>query len=75
MHSAGVVHGDLAERNIKVTPNYILDFDKASLASSPQYADELQHEQARLAYNVSVVSPDAMTHIVCKLLLRTLCWP
>lgn len=36
IHAAGVVHGDLELQNIKVTPNktvYILDFEKASLAS------------------------------------------
>ena len=62
MHAAGVVYGDLEEGNIKVTPNntaYILDFDKASLGSSwPQYTDEHEHEQACLAYMVSVVSLD-----------------
>ena len=54
IHAAGVVHGDLELQNIKVAPNktvYILDFEKASLASpASQYADQLHHEQARLDY-------------------------
>ena len=60
IHAAGVVHGDLESQNIKVTPNktvYILDFEKASLASSSsQYQDELRYEQARLDYLSTVVS-------------------
>ena len=60
IHAAGIVHGDLESRNIKVTPNntvYILDFEKGSLSlQSSQYTHELHCEQAHLAYITSVVS-------------------
>lgn len=60
IHAAGVVHVDLESQNIKVTSNkevYVLDFEKASVASmSPQYTEELCHEQARLDYLSTVVS-------------------
>ena len=80
IHAAGVVHGDLESQNIKVTPNktvYILDFEKASLASpSSQYTDELRHEQARLDYLSTVVSEKvSRTPILCivPLVIRMAC--
>lgn len=80
IHAAGVVHGDLESRNIKVTPNktvYILDFERASLASpSSQYRDELRYEQARLDY-LSTVGSNKVSRIstfcLVPLVIRAAC--
>ena len=71
MRAAGVVHIDLESHNIKVTPNNrvcILDFEKGSLSSqSSQYAEDLDCEQAHLAYLTEVVSQEVSKSSRCLL--------